>query len=83
VEAALPEFEEYVVAALAGHGDLTREDIRAVMHVEGEVGPHWTPPQPLSAEEEPELPPAESGRGLPAAEHDEGPPAAERDPHSS
>lgn len=44
VEAALPAFEEYTVQALAGRGDLTREDIRAVMHVEGVTGPDWVPP---------------------------------------
>ncbi len=46
VEAALPEFERYVEAALQGQGraDLTREDIRAIMRVEGEAGPGWTPP---------------------------------------
>lgn len=44
VEAALPAFEEYTVQALAGRGDLTREDIRAVMQVEGEAGPGWAPP---------------------------------------
>jgi len=46
VDAALPEFEQYVEAALRGRGDLTRDDIRAVMRVEGEVGPRWTPPAP-------------------------------------
>jgi hypothetical protein len=46
VEAALPAFEEYVVRALAHRGDLTRDDIRAIMHVEGEAGPGWTPPPP-------------------------------------
>jgi hypothetical protein len=46
VEAALPAFEEYVVRALARRGDLTRDDIRAIMRVEGEAGPGWTPPPP-------------------------------------
>jgi hypothetical protein len=46
VEAALPSFEEYVVRALAHRGDLTRDAIRAIMRVEGEAGPSWTPPPP-------------------------------------
>ncbi len=48
VEAALPEFERHVVEALVGRPDLglTREDIGAVMRVEGEIGPRWTPPRP-------------------------------------
>jgi len=46
VEAALPEFEEYVAAALAGRADLTRADIRAVMRVEGEAGEGWSPSVP-------------------------------------
>ena len=46
VEAALPEFEEYVVRALSHRGDLTQDDIRAIMRVEGEAGPDWTPPPP-------------------------------------
>lgn len=46
VDAALPEFERYVETALQGRGDLTRDDIRAVMRVEGEAGPRWTPPAP-------------------------------------
>ena len=46
VEAARPAFEEYVVRALAHPGDLTPEDIRAIMRVEGEAGPGWTPPPP-------------------------------------
>jgi hypothetical protein len=46
VEAALPAFEERVVRALAHRGDLTRDDIRAIMRVEGEAGPGWTPPPP-------------------------------------
>jgi len=44
VEAALPAFEEYVERALAHRSDLTRDDIRAIMRVEGEAGPGWTPP---------------------------------------
>jgi hypothetical protein len=46
VEAARPAFEEYVVQALSHRGDLTRDDIRAIMRVEGEAGPGWTPPPP-------------------------------------
>ena len=46
VEAALPAFEEYVVHALVHRSDLTRDDIRAIMRVEGEAGPGWTPPPP-------------------------------------
>ena len=45
IEAALPEFEAYAVQALRGRRDLSREDIRAVMRVEGEAGPLWVPPQ--------------------------------------
>ena len=44
---ARPEFEAYVVQALSVRGDLTPEDIRAVMQVEDEAGPRWTPPAPL------------------------------------
>lgn len=50
VEQALPEFEAYAVQALAGRDDLTRDDIRAVMRVEGEAGPLWTPPQSGTSE---------------------------------
>jgi hypothetical protein len=46
VEAARPAFEEYVVRALAHRRDLTRDAIRAIMRVEGEAGPGWTPPPP-------------------------------------
>jgi hypothetical protein len=46
VEADLPAFEEYVVRALAHRGDLTRDDIRTIMRVEGEASPGWTPPPP-------------------------------------
>ncbi len=45
IEAALPEFEAYAVQALSGRRDLSREDIRAVMRVEGEAGPLWVPPR--------------------------------------
>jgi hypothetical protein len=48
VDAALPEFEQHVATALGGRGDLTHEDIRAIMRVEGEAGPGWTPPEPPS-----------------------------------
>ena len=44
VEELLPEFEEYAVGTLAARGDLSREEIRAVMRVEGEDGPLWAPP---------------------------------------
>ena len=50
VEQALPEFEEYVADALAGRADISREDIRAVMRVEGEEGPRWRPPEPAPPE---------------------------------
>lgn len=46
VEELLPEFEEHAVRTLAARGDLSREEIRAVMRVEGEAGPLWTPPAP-------------------------------------
>jgi len=49
VDAALPEFEQYVLTALDVDGrysDITADDIRAVMRVEGEAGPDWTPPAP-------------------------------------
>lgn len=46
VEAVLPEFEAHALRTLAGRSDLTREDIRAVMRVEGDVGPRWVPPRP-------------------------------------
>jgi hypothetical protein len=45
IEAALPEFEAYAVQALSERRDLSREDIRAVMRVEGEAGPLWIPPR--------------------------------------
>ena len=51
VDAALPEFEQYVLTALGAderYSDVTVDDIRAVMRVEGEAGPTWTPP--LSAD---------------------------------
>lgn len=51
VEELLPEFEEYAVRALAARGDLTRDDVRAVMRVEGEAGPLWTPPPPADADD--------------------------------
>lgn len=43
---ARPAFEAYVMQALSARGDLTPEDIRAVMQVEDEAGPRWTPPAP-------------------------------------
>ena len=54
VDAALPEFEQYVLTALGSderYGNLTVEDIRAVMWVEGEAGPDWTPPAPEPVEQ--------------------------------
>ena len=48
VEELLPEFEEYAVQVLSARGDLSREEIRAVMRVEGEAGPLWTPPAPVT-----------------------------------
>ena len=75
VEAALPEFEQYVAAALAGRGDLTREDIRTVMRVEGEAGPHWTPPQPPPDESEPG--PASAEGDLPPPTEGDSPPTAD------
>jgi hypothetical protein len=54
VDAALPEFEQYVLTALNAderYGALISDDIRAVMRVEGEAGPDWTPPAPPSMEQ--------------------------------
>ncbi len=55
VDAALPEFEQYVLTALGAderYSDVTADDIRAVMRVEGEAGPNWTPPAPADTLEE-------------------------------
>ena len=55
VDAALPEFEQYVLTALGAderYRDITAEDIRAVMLVEGEAGPDWTPPAPTEQSED-------------------------------
>lgn len=46
VEAELPAFEAYVVAALAERRDITVSDIRAIMAVEGQDGPRWVQPEP-------------------------------------
>ena len=55
VEAVLPEFADFAMETLAGRDDITPDDIRAVMRVEGEAGPRWAPP--------PVAPDAESGDG--------------------
>ncbi len=44
VEDVLPEFEAHVLETLRGRADLTRDDVRAIMTVEGEIGPRWAPP---------------------------------------
>lgn len=49
IEEARPEFEAYVVQALSGRNDLTRADIRAIMQVEVDAGPLWSPPPPTAA----------------------------------
>lgn len=52
IEELLPLFEEHALQALATRGDLTHEDIRAVMRIEGEAGPGWTP-LPATERDEP------------------------------
>ena len=52
VEQARPEFEEFVMQALAGRVDITRADVVAVMQVEVDAGPLWTPPQQVTEEGE-------------------------------
>jgi hypothetical protein len=43
IERERPAFEAYVIQALSVRGDLTPDEIRVVMDVEGEAGPLWMP----------------------------------------
>jgi hypothetical protein len=44
IERERPAFEAYVVHELSSRQDLTPDEIRAIMDVEGEAGPLWSPP---------------------------------------
>jgi hypothetical protein len=44
IERERPAFEAYVVQALRDRGDLTPDEIRTIMDIEGEAGPQWSPP---------------------------------------
>ncbi|HZS89451.1 MAG TPA: hypothetical protein VFE42_18420 [Chloroflexota bacterium] len=51
IERERPAFEAYVVQALGSRGDLTPDEIRVIMDVEGEAGPLWQrPPRDKSAQ---------------------------------
>jgi hypothetical protein len=44
IERERPAFEDFVVQVLHARGDLTPDEIRVIMDVEGEAGPLWSPP---------------------------------------